>query len=109
MRGAQLIVDCTGVVTTAAIIDSGGTLRPMLFDGSPYLASGVYLGGDGTLLTGRRGADAALADPDRYVTAPVQLLGSASVLDGTDPAELVAVVLRAVHDQASQLDGRLWA
>src|SRR5262245_59407698 len=98
-----------GTSTTIAMLQwPDGRVRPLLFDGSPLLASAVLLGSDGQLYTGRdaahlgRGAPERLEpNPKRRIDERVVLLGDAEV----PVRDLIATVLRRVASEAQHVAG----
>jgi hypothetical protein len=72
--GHRLGIDFGTSTTVAVLADALGRVRPLLFDSSPLLASAVYAGPGGDLLTGGDAERAALSHP-----APAPPSGRASV------------------------------
>jgi molecular chaperone DnaK (HSP70) len=94
--------------TVAAVRDGSGAGRPLLFDGSPLLPSGVYLDPGGTLVAGREAARAARLDPARFEPHPKRRVDDGSVLLGDREVpvpDLVAAVLRRVRAEARRFVG----
>jgi hypothetical protein len=106
----RLAVDL-GTSTTVAMLQwPDGRVRPLLFDGSPLLASAVLLGVDGRLQTGRDATHLARGNPERLEPNPkrrvdddIVLLGEAEV----PVRELLAAVLRRVGEEADRVAGRI--
>ncbi|HLU28472.1 MAG TPA: Hsp70 family protein [Glycomyces sp.] len=94
-----------GTTHTVAIVARGDQRpRPLLFDGSPLLPSGVFLDADGTLHTGRDAQRLAGADPARYEPHPKRRIDEGSVLLGEReiPVErLLAAGLRRIAEEAA--------
>jgi hypothetical protein len=81
----------------------GQQVRPLVFDGSPLLPSGVAIADDGGLVTGRDAQRIAQLWPDRYEPHPKRRVDEGSVLLGDrvySVAELLAAVLRRVVAEA---------
>src|SRR5437762_8957774 len=106
----RLAVDL-GTSTTVAMLQwPDGRIRPLLFDGSPLLASAVLLGQDGRLQTGRDATYLARGNPERLEPNPkrrvdddVVLLGDAVV----QVRDLLAAVLGRVAAEAGRVAGRI--
>ncbi|MQM26712.1 Hsp70 family protein [Glycomyces albidus] len=94
-----------GTTHTVAVIGRGGQEpRSLLFDGSPLLASGVFLDADGTLHTGRDAQRLAAADPGRFEPHPKRRIDDGTVLLGDRELpveELLATGLRRVAEEAA--------
>lgn len=94
-----------GTTHTVAVIGRGGAEpRTLLFDGSPLLASGVYLDADGDLHTGRDAQRLAAADPGRFEPHPKRRIDDGTVLLGDREVpveELLATGLRRVAEEAA--------
>jgi molecular chaperone HscA len=99
----RLAVDL-GTTHTVAVIRRGGQPpRALLFDGSPLLASGVFVDAAGTPHTGRDAQRLGAGAPERYEPHPKRRIDEGTVLLGDRelPVELLltAVLLR-VADEA---------
>ncbi|MEV0130091.1 Hsp70 family protein [Dactylosporangium sp. NPDC050688] len=99
-----------GTSSTAAVLTGdGGTVTPLLFDGSPLLPSAVHLDtAAGVLAVGGDAVRGGALDPDRYEPHPKLRAADGSVaLGGTGvPVEhLFAAVLWAVHAEALRVTG----
>lgn len=94
-----------GTTHTVAVVGRGGQEpRTLLFDGSPLLASGVFLDADGSLHTGRDAQRLAAAEPERFEPHPKRRIGEGAVLLGDREVpveELLATGLRRVADEAA--------
>ncbi|RRR95822.1 Hsp70 family protein [Glycomyces terrestris] len=94
-----------GTTHTVAVIGRGGQEpRSLLFDGSPLLASGVFLDAEGGLHTGRDAQRLAAADPGRFEPHPKRRIDDGTVLLGdreTPVEELLATGLRRVAEEAA--------
>ncbi|MEU5875560.1 Hsp70 family protein [Glycomyces sp. NPDC047369] len=94
-----------GTTHTVAVIGRGGAEpRSLLFDGSPLLASGVFLDADGDLHTGRDAQRLAAADPGRFEPHPKRRIDDGTVLLGDREVpveELLATGLRRVAEEAA--------
>src|SRR5438034_2640327 len=93
-----------GTSNTVAVMRwPDGRIKPLFFDGSPALLSGVFAGSSGELLAGRDAAHAARSQPEcfepnpkRHIDEGVLLLGTAEV----PVVEVVAAVLGRVATEA---------
>ncbi|WP_112133775.1 Hsp70 family protein [Glycomyces dulcitolivorans] len=94
-----------GTTHTVAVIGRGGQEpRSLLFDGSPLLASGVFLDADGALHTGRDAQRLAAADPGRFEPHPKRRIDDGTVLLGDRELpveEVLATGLRRVAEEAA--------
>ncbi|MEU6250403.1 Hsp70 family protein [Glycomyces sp. NPDC047010] len=94
-----------GTTHTVAVIGRGGAEpRSLLFDGSPLLASGVFLDAAGELHTGRDAQRLAAADPGRFEPHPKRRIDDGTVLLGDSEIpveELLATGLRRVAEEAA--------
>jgi molecular chaperone HscA len=100
----QLVVDLGTFHTVAVVRRAGEAPRPLLFDGSPLLPSGVYRDPDGRLTVGRDAERLAAAAPSRYEPYPKRTVDDGSVLLGDGPVpvvELFAAILRRVLAEAA--------
>lgn len=95
-------VDVGASNTVGVVRHPDGRTRPLLFDGSPLLPSGVYLRPDGTLLVGRDAERHARLRPDRFVPHPTHLVADRVRLGGQElsAAELIGAVLWSVAGEA---------
>ncbi|MEO3819512.1 Hsp70 family protein [Plantactinospora sp. B24E8] len=104
-----LAIDFGTSNTVAAVRGGDGRPRPLLFDGTPLLPSGVCLDRTGAPLTGRDAERAARLDPARYEPHPKRRIDDGTVLLGDREVAvvaLVAAVLRRVAVEAGrQLGG----
>jgi hypothetical protein len=106
--GRRLGVDFGTSNTVAVLSWPDGRAQPLVFDGSPMLPSAVFLGADGTALTGRPAQRSARSDPARYEPNPKRCIDDGSVLLGdaeVPVVDLIAVVLRRVADEAVRVGG----
>ncbi|WP_326558343.1 Hsp70 family protein [Micromonospora sp. NBC_01796] len=100
---ARLAVDLGTTHTVAVIHRPGQPPRPLLFDGTPLLPSGVYLDPTGTTHTGRDAHRLASNQPDRFEPHPKRRIDDGTILLGDNdiPIEqLLAAGLRRVADEA---------
>ncbi|MFI6761382.1 Hsp70 family protein [Micromonospora sp. NPDC050417] len=100
---ARLAVDLGTTHTVAVIHRPGQPPRPLLFDGTPLLPSGIYLDADGTPHTGRDAHRLASGEPDRFEPHPKRRIDEHTVLLGaheTPVEQLLAAGLRRVADEA---------
>ena len=106
---ARLGIDFGTSHTVAVLQLDDRPPRPLLFDGSPQLLSGVFAGPGGELRTGRDALHHARAAPERFTPNPKRHIDDETVLLGDAvPAvtEVIAAVLRRVHDEAVRVAGR---
>ncbi|HEU5129803.1 MAG TPA: Hsp70 family protein [Glycomyces sp.] len=100
----RLAVDL-GTTHTVAVVGREDTApRSLLFDGSPMLASGVFLDPGGDLHTGRDAQRLAAAAPERFEAHPKRRIDDGAVLlgDREIPVEaLLATSLRRVAEEAA--------
>lgn len=104
----RLGIDFGTTTTVAMLAGRDGQIRPLLFDASPLMPSGVFAGPDGTLLTGADAARAAVASPGAYEAAPKRLVDDDTAWLGEQEyavADLFAAVLRRVLDEARRAAG----
>ena len=106
---ARLGIDFGTSHTVAVLQLDDRPPRPLLFDGSPQLSSGVFAGPADELRTGRDALHHARAAPERFTPNPKRHIDDETVLLGdAEPAvtEVIAAVLRRVHDEAVRVAGR---
>src|SRR5689334_16519377 len=105
--GGVLAVDF-GTSHTVAVVWSGdGEPRPLLFDGSPLLPSGVWVG-SGVVATGRDARHFADSRPDGYEPAPKSRIDEDRVLLGdveVPTVDLIAAPLARVLTEAVRVTG----
>lgn len=97
--GFRLGVDVGTSNTVAVLRWPDGRFKPLLFDGSPLLPSGVYADPAGELLTGREAAHSARIHPERFEPNPKRRIDDGTVLLGDlelPVVELIAAVLSRV-------------
>jgi len=98
-----------GTSTTVGVLRrADGTVRPLLFDGTPLLPSAVYLEPSGRLLVGRDAIHAARLDPTRFEPTPKRRIADGTVLLGgteVSAVALAAAVLRRVAVEAARVNG----
>ena len=110
-RGAEwskLVVDLGSARTVAMVFRSDGSWHPLLFDGGPFLPSGVLRSDTGRVLTGAQAQTAAVTYPDRFVPDPVRRISVEAVPCGAvalPGVDLVAAVLRRVLDETERMCG----
>src|SRR6266508_4433312 len=100
----QLVIDLGTCHTVAVVQREGQAPRPLLFDGSPLLPSGVYRDPGGTLAVGRDAERLSHLDPSRFEPYPKRCVDDGAVLLGDAPTpvvELLAALLRRVVGEAS--------
>jgi hypothetical protein len=109
-RQHRLAVDL-GTSTTVAMLQwPDGRVRPLLFDGSPLLASAVLLGQDGRLQTGRDANYLARGNPERLEPNPKRRIDDDVVLlgDAMVPVrDLLAAILGRVATEAGRVAGQV--
>jgi Hsp70 protein len=93
MSGFVVGVDY-GIANTVGMLRwPDGTTRPLLFDGSPLLPSGVFVEADGTVVqVGRDALRSARLDPAGYVPGPKSHLGDDEVLVRGQPVPVARLV-----------------
>ncbi|GAB3157051.1 hypothetical protein GCM10027290_56480 [Micromonospora sonneratiae] len=102
--GFRLGIDFGTSNTTAILAWPDGRLRPLLFDGSPVLPSGVYAEPGQYLVVGRDAVHAARTRPECFEPYPKRCIDDDSVLLGgvAVPVErMVSAVLRRVAAEAT--------
>jgi len=104
MSGSRLAVDLGTSHTVAVIERAGQPARPLLFDGSPVLPSGVFAAGDGAIHTGRDAERLAQIEPHRFEPHPKQRVDEGTILLG-DAEYPVAVLLAAILGRVLQEAG----
>ncbi|MFK3979891.1 Hsp70 family protein [Micromonospora sp. NPDC050397] len=100
---ARLAIDLGTTHTVAVIHRPGQPPRPLLFDGTPLLPSGVYLDPTGTTHTGRDAHRLANGQPDRFEPHPKRRIDEGTVLLGDNEItvdRLLAAGLRRAADEA---------
>ncbi|MFD0558887.1 Hsp70 protein [Stackebrandtia endophytica] len=110
MSGAPDLGVDFGTSHTVAVLNTGGSVTPLLFDGSPLLPSDVYAESDGTLLTGRDAQQAARSEPASCEPHPKRRIDDGSVLLGQldiGVVDLFTAVLSRVRDEAVRVVGRI--
>src|SRR5256885_12682498 len=93
----QLVIDLGTCHTVAVVRRDGQAPRPLLFDGSPLLPSGVYRDERGTLSVGRDAERLSQLDPTRFEPYPKRTVDDGVVLLGDGPTpvvEMFAALLR---------------
>jgi len=107
---AVLGIDLGTSTTVAMLAGSDGPPRPLLFDASPLLPSGVFATPDGELLTGAAAERAAVAYPAGFEPTPKLRIGERAVLLGArevSVVDLITAVLRRVASEAIDVAGGL--
>ncbi|MEV0650688.1 Hsp70 family protein [Phytomonospora sp. NPDC050363] len=108
MDAYRLGIDYGTSNTVAMLRRSDGRTRPLLFDSSPLLPSGVFATADGRLLVGRDAERNARMDPSRFEPNPKRCVDDGAVLLGDRPVpvvELMAATLREVALEAERVGG----
>ena len=100
----RLGIDFGTSTTVAVIAQPNCSPSPLLFDGSPLLASAVCLDPGGRLLVGADAVHTALSSPGAFEPHPKRCIDDGTVLlGGSEVAvgDLLAAVLRRVCDEAT--------
>src|SRR3954447_11942383 len=96
MPGQTYLAVDLGTSNTVAVVRRDGQLpRPLLFDGSPLLPSGVLVDASGAAHTGHDARRLARAQPERFEPHPKQRIDEGTVYLGTD-AVPVETLLAAI-------------
>ncbi len=100
-----------GTSTTVAVLAwPDGRTRPLLFDASPLLSSGVFAGPGTDILTGGDARRAAVAQPAGYEANPKRRIDDGTVWLGereVTVTDLVPALLVRVADEARRVVGGL--
>lgn len=107
-QGTSLGVDFGTSHTIAVVRRADGSLRPLLFDGSPLMPSAVCAAADGGLLVGRDAVHAGRRHPERFEPNPKRLIDRPSTLLGAREypvPDLIAAVLDAVAAECRRVVG----
>lgn len=97
-----------GTSHTAAVIQSAGTVTPLLFDGSPLLPSALFAETDGTLSVGWDAVHSVRLDPARFEPNPKRRVDDGEVLLGDQEfgvIEMIAAVLTRVVEEYERVTG----
>jgi len=108
MSDHRLAVDYGTSNTVAVLRRADGSVRPLLFDGSPLLPSAVFAETDGRLLVGQDAERGARLDPARFESNPKRRINDLDVLLGErtySMVDLVAATLRRVAAEAARVAG----
>ncbi|WJK38953.1 Hsp70 family protein [Solwaraspora sp. WMMA2056] len=100
----RLAVDLGTTHTVATVRRGDEPPRTLLFDGSPLLASGVFVDAVGTIHTGRDAQRLAAGEPQRFEPHPKRHIDDGAVLLGDRElpvAQLLAASLRRVAGEAA--------
>ncbi|MDG4826088.1 Hsp70 family protein [Asanoa sp. WMMD1127] len=98
--------------TVAVVAVDGAPARPLLFDGSPLLASAVYLDPGGRLAAGSDAVRAARLNPARFEPNPKRRVDEGEVLLGSTSvpvSSLVGAVLARVAAETRRWAGEEYA
>ncbi|WFE20257.1 Hsp70 family protein [Solwaraspora sp. WMMD937] len=105
MNGPVRLAVDLGTTHTVAVVRRGDEPpRPLLFDGTPLLASGVCIDAAGGVHSGRDAQRLAAGEPHRFEPHPKRRVDDGSVLLGDRElpvAQLLAVTLRRVAAEAA--------
>lgn len=107
--GLKVGIDFGTSNTVGVLRRPDGRTEVLLFDGSPLLPSGVFLGTDGQFLTGRDAQHSARIRPDAFEPNPKRRIDDGTVFLGDRAVpvpELVAAVLRRVLTETRRVGGR---
>jgi WD40 repeat protein len=102
--GPWLGIDLGTSNTTAVVSWPDGRVRPLLFDGSPVLPSGIYAEPGHDLVVGRGAAHAARVRPECFEPYPKRCVDDAAVLLGGVPVpveRMITALLRRVAAEAA--------
>ncbi|MBO0871694.1 MAG: Hsp70 family protein, partial [Micromonosporaceae bacterium] len=108
MAGLRLGIDVGTSNTVAMLQRPDGSVRPLLFDGSPLLPSAVYPDEHGEVQVGRAALRAARLDPARLEPNPKRRVDEGAVLLGERPwpvHQLLGALLRRVRGEAVRIAG----
>ncbi|WP_173061976.1 Hsp70 family protein [Phytohabitans houttuyneae] len=106
--GGRLGVDFGTSNTVAALLGPDGRVRPLLFDGSPLLASAVFAEPGGGVLVGADALRAAFGHPAGLEPYPKRRIDDGTVWLGERElpvVDLVAAVLSRVAAEAARVAG----
>lgn len=109
-RPDHLGIDFGTSHTVAVLRHDDGTTAPLLFDGSPLLASAVFADASGALLTGADAVHSARMAPSRFEPNPKRRVDDGSILLGDNEFEvtkLFATVLGRVRAECERVTGVL--
>ncbi|MFG1922922.1 Hsp70 family protein [Cryptosporangium sp. NPDC048952] len=101
----SLAVDYGTSNTVAMVGWPDGRIRPLLFDGSPLLPSGVCLEPDGQLLAGRAAERAGRVSPQSYEPNPKRRIDDLDLLlgdRGVPVVTMIAATLNRVWQEVSR-------
>ena len=106
-HGLVLAVDFGTSNTVAMLRRPDGQAEAVLFDGSPVLASAVFVQPDGQVLAGRDAIFSARLAPERYEPNPKLRIDDGTVWLGVEVAvvDLIAAVLGRVAAEARRSGG----
>ncbi|MEU7871712.1 Hsp70 family protein [Dactylosporangium sp. NPDC049140] len=107
--GVRLGIDFGTSNTVAVLMAPDGRIRPLLFDGSPLLASAVFADPGSDLLVGADAVRAAVGFPAGFEPNPKRRIDDGTVWLGEAEhavVELIAAVLGRVGAEASRVAGR---
>jgi molecular chaperone DnaK (HSP70) len=105
---SRLGVDFGTSHTVAVMLGPDGRVRPLLFDGSPLLASAVFAGPGTDVLVGTAALRAAVGRPSGLEPHPKRRIDDGTVWLGERElpvVDLVAAVLARVADEARRVAG----
>ncbi|MFB9318468.1 Hsp70 family protein [Cryptosporangium minutisporangium] len=108
MDSYRLGVDFGTSSTVAVLLSADGRVRPLLFDSSPLLSSAVFLGPDGTPLTGADAERAGLGYASGLEPNPKRRIDDGTVWLGEREigvVDVIGVVLRRVAEEAYRVTG----
>jgi hypothetical protein len=106
--GFRLGIDFGTTHTVATLARPDGLAQPLLFAATPLLTSAVFAAADGRLLTGADAQRSARLDPARFEPNAKRRIDEGTILlggAGHPVAEVIAAVLRRVHDEAVRVAG----
>lgn len=110
-RGTALLGVDLGTSNTVAVVRRpDGTIRPLLFDGSPVTPSAIWLDDNGDLHTGRDAMRMSALQPDRYEPNPKRRIDEGSLLLGQTSVPVVdalGVILTGIARKTHETVGHL--
>ncbi|WP_051798534.1 Hsp70 family protein [Catenuloplanes japonicus] len=108
MNGYQLAIDYGTSHSVAVLRRTDGTTTPLLFDGSPLLASAVLAEADGRFLAGRDAVRAARETPSALEPNPKRRIDELEVFLGARAypvPRLIAATLARIGAEAERVTG----
>ncbi|MEN3306296.1 MAG: hypothetical protein V7603_2498 [Micromonosporaceae bacterium] len=106
--GCRLGIDFGTTHTVATLARPDGRAQPLLFASTPLLTSAVFADASGRLLTGADAQRSARLDPARFEPNVKRRVDDGAILLGGveyPVVDVIAAVLRRVHDEAVRVAG----